>query len=152
MIYTLKIIVIICISIVLFNCNNRPPTKNQRSNNHNLKEKNCITQVIAIDDSIGKIRNHNCETISLSETIRMYTSGIDKVDFTNCPPNFKQAFHSHKEAWTKMTTITNNYPDLRGEMHDLFKILEEGEDKEAFKILLGSIWSTWEDVENSMGN
>lgn len=116
------------------------------------KEKDCITHVIAIDDTIGKARNHNCETISLSETIRIYISEIDKIDFSDCPSNFKQAFDSHKEAWSKMITITDKYPDLRGEMHDLFKVLEGGENKKEFKILLDSIWSTWGEVEKAMGS
>jgi hypothetical protein len=110
-------------------------------------EKTCIEKVITLDEKLGKNRNHSCETISLSRAIRNYTTEIDKIDFSNCPENFSKAFKEHKNAWLKILKITDKYSELRGEMHQLFKLLEQGEDKEEFKSLLDSIWKTWEDVE-----
>ena len=47
-----------------------------------------------------------------------------------------------------MTMVTDQYPNLRGEMHDLFDIIEKGKDSGAFKTHLKAIWDTWENVEH----
>lgn len=103
-----------------------------------------------MDASLGKIRNHDCETISLSQTILKYTQGVKKINYSNCPKEFVDAFENHRQAWIKMLSVTDKYPDLKGEIHDLFNILEKGNDKETFKPLLKSIWDTWGEVENAM--
>ena len=87
--------------------------------------KNCIKNIIAEDESLGKTRNHNCEKISLSETIRIYANGLEALDFAECPEKFSTAFQSHIKAWKEMIIITDKYPNLRGEMHDLFDEIEE---------------------------
>jgi len=46
--------------------------------------------------------------------------------------------------------ITDRYPDLREEMHDLFKKLETGKDAEVSKPLVKTIWATWAEVEQAM--
>ena len=56
----------------------------------------------------------------------------------------------HMNAWINITEVTDNYPDLRGEMHDIFDIIENGPDSTAFKFLLTEIWTTWEQVEQAM--
>jgi hypothetical protein len=111
----------------------------------------CIERVIAMDDSLGTVRNHACEQISLSETIQQYVQSLEKVDFQNCPSAFTTAFQRHLEAWTQMITVTDHYPDLRGEMHDLFDIIEQGEYQAEFKPRLAAIWDTWSEVERAMG-
>lgn len=113
-------------------------------------DKSCIEKIIAQDEVIGKTRNHACETISLSETIHQYVKGMDSFDYSDCPTDFKEAFEKHKEAWIAMIQVTDNYPDLRGEMHDLFDELEKGADAELFKSLLKNIWDTWGEVEKAM--
>jgi len=143
-----QVVLLLLVVLVTFHCTNKKPNP---KNSTPGDEKNCIEHVIAIDDSIGGLRNHNCEKISLSETIKIYTDGIENISFDYCPRNFSKAFEAHKKAWVAMMEVTDKYPDLRGEMHDLFKILEEGEDKDSFKPLLDKIWSTWADVEKAMG-
>ncbi len=110
-------------------------------------EKECITRIIAADDSLGTIRNHACETGTLSSSIKNYVSGIEKLNFINCPAGFKKAFTTHKKAWIAMLTITDKYPDIRGEMHDLFDQLEKGKDTVAFKKHMKKIWDTWAGIE-----
>ena len=111
------------------------------SNETNIQvdEKNCIEKVILLDDSLGSVRNHVCEKISLTETIEQYISGIDIYDYTNCSESFRTAFKKHIFAWTEMKYITDKHPELRGEMHELFKILEASNESVAFKILLDGI-------------
>lgn len=113
-------------------------------------KKECIDSVIAIDDSLGKIRNHACERVSLSQSIRNYSAAIKKISYKDCPQSFKKAFEKHQQAWDAMVVVTDKYPQLRGEMHVLFKKLEEGNDAELFKPLLKEIWETWEEVEKAI--
>ena len=112
--------------------------------------KECVNYVIANDDSLGTIRNNATKKQSLSETIDDYVYSLDNLSFSNCPPAFIEAFEEHKEAWVNISEVTDNYPDLRGEMHDIFDIIESGQDSSAFKFLLAEIWLTWEQVELAM--
>ncbi|MBK7854771.1 MAG: hypothetical protein IPJ79_07555 [Bacteroidetes bacterium] len=41
--------------------------------------KECMNRVIALDDSLGKIRNHACEKISLSQSIKDYSAGMKNL-------------------------------------------------------------------------
>jgi len=125
-------------------------SENQNSNNYSLPEQNCIEYIIAMDDSLGTVRNHACEIVSLSKSIENYVKSMDKLDFQDCPQNFKEAFYRHKNAWTNMLILSDKYPDLRGEMHDIFDIIEAGEYAETFKPLLKNIWDTWGEVEEAM--
>lgn len=125
----------------------------QCTNTNSVNQSNdqkCIEKVIAEDEKIGKIRNHNCEKRSLSETILIYTKGMENFDFSDCPKTFEIAFEKHKKAWLAMLEVTDKHPDLRGEMHDLFDELEKGEDAELFKSLLKDIWDTWGEIEEEM--
>ncbi len=147
MINSFKFTILLLFGFATFSCS--PKNHKSTITTANI-EKSCIDRVISADNALGSARNHNCEVMSLSETIKLYTDGIDKIDFKDCPADFTKAFDDHKKAWVEMLTITDKYPDLRGEMHDLFKILEEGKDKASFDPLLATIWSTWADVEKSM--
>ena len=113
-------------------------------------DKTCIEKAIAKDAALGKVRNHACEAISLSETIDDYVEGLKAIDFQHCPKDFALAFKAHWEAWEKMGTFVEKYPDMRGEMHDLFDEIEQGEDAGTFKPLLAAIWDTWGEIEESM--
>lgn len=109
----------------------------------------CIARIIAMDDSLGSVRNLSTISISLSETIRNYTDALDELDFSDCPKAFTKAFRSHIAAWRRMGAYLNRYSDLRGEMHALFAQIEDQADgpNAEFSKLHDAIWSTWEDVE-----
>ncbi|MGX7667913.1 hypothetical protein [Flavobacterium pedocola] len=111
--------------------------------------KDCIAQVLSIDDSIGKVRNRECQKISLSQTISHYTKGMESFKTKNCPKDFAAVYRAHTEAWNAMLEITDKYPSMRGEMHVLFKQLEQSTDAVRFKILLADIWSTWGELEKA---
>lgn len=115
------------------------------------EDKNCIKAALAIDDSIGKVRNRECEHISLSRTISNYTANMKAIDLKGCPQNFAEGYGAHRKAWEAVLQITDRYPELRGEMHDLFRQLEKGKDSTAFKQRVTVIWSTWDEVEKASG-
>ena len=109
-----------------------------------------IAAMIAADDSLGTIRNHACVTLSLSQTIRDYADALGNLDFSNCPGDFAQAFDMHRQAWLAIIPVVENYPGMRGEMHDLFSQLEVSADSAIFRIRLAAIWDTWGAVEAAM--
>ncbi|MBK7938656.1 MAG: hypothetical protein IPJ82_16920 [Lewinellaceae bacterium] len=114
------------------------------------KPNDCMARVIVLDDSLGKARNRACQTVSLSETIRQYADGMEKISYRGCPSDFTEAFRKHREAWLALIPVTDQYPGLRGEMHVLFKQLESGEHAERFKPLVETVWDTWAEVEAAM--
>ena len=115
-----------------------------------LSAQECIESVIALDDSLGSVRNYATVNQSLSLTIDEYVNALKDIDFSNCPTDFTKAFDSHIEAWKNAKIITDKYLNIRGEMHDLFTIIENDQDSTEFKQLVAEIWSTWGDVENSI--
>ena len=136
----------------IHNCNSSSPNNNQNEEStipDSLLIAQCIKNVFSIDDSLGSVRNHACETIALSQTISNYTSALKKLNFKDCPEEFKKAFKDHWIAWDDMIPVVNNYPDLRGEMHDLFDQIEIGADSSAFNIKLKAIWDTWAIIEQN---
>ncbi len=139
-----KIIILVC-SITIIACQNK-----SKSNNTKTTPSTCIQQVIAIDDSLGNIRNHACEKISLSQTIKNYSNALSKIDFSGCPTDFSESFHNHIRAWDDIIDVTNNHAHLRGEMHDLFDQIKESKDSTLFNSKVKSIWDTWADIEKNM--
>ena len=111
---------------------------------------NCTMKVFEADAALGKLRNKQSKTRSLSETIDEYVAGMKAIDLEECPEPFKEAFRSHIVAWDQMTQVTDHYPELRGEMHELFEQLKESEHAAEFKRLYAEIWDTWEAVEAAM--
>ena len=146
--------------ILLFTCDNSKSDQGEAGNKDStatsepVEEKRdaveCMQFIIAADDSLGSIRNHACEEIPLSQTINDYVAGLGSLDYGGCPEDFRQAFHNHLTAWGEMETFTEQFSDLRGEMHDVFDEIEAGEEKDTFKPLLDAIWSTWAEVETAM--
>lgn len=111
-----------------------------------------MDKIFKQDDELGKSRNHYCKTHTLSETVLQYTHALEQLDFTDCPENFTKAFQNHRKAWLAILPITNKNETLRGEMHQLFKEIENGADGETFKKLVAEIWRTWDEVEKARKN
>jgi len=145
--------IILLIVLSAAGCKNSPGNKEaDRSIPDSVSEKACIDMVIRVDDSLGKIRNHACETATLSQAITGYAAGISKIDFEECTAAFKTAFEKHRQAWIDFRELSDKYPDLRAEMHDLFDQLEKSKDSLLFKKLSKQIWDTWGDIEKVMKN
>lgn len=145
-----KLLILIIYAINLNYCKSTTGENSAKNDGAVSTELLCIEQIMASDDSLGRIRNHACERISLSETIASYVNSLEALDYTDCPEEFAESFERHIDAWKSVARITDNYSGLRGEMHDLFKEIEEGNDGEVFKKLVKSIWDTWSDVEQSI--
>ncbi|MFN0216717.1 MAG: hypothetical protein ACKVT2_20865 [Saprospiraceae bacterium] len=105
-------------------------------------EKDCMDRIIALDDSLGRLRNHACEKVSISQSIQDYTDGLAKIDFQYCPKIFAAGFEKHRMAWLALLPVTNKYLELRGEMHVVFKQIEAGTDGDQFKLLVKTVWDT----------
>lgn len=114
-----------------------------------ITKKECINNILKLDDSLGKLRNIECKQVPLSQSITNYITALNNLDYTSCPKTFSNAFKQHTKAWDKMIEVTNKYATLRGEMHDLFNQIETSKDSTQFKILLKDIWDTWENIEKT---
>ncbi|MEQ1745605.1 MAG: nuclear transport factor 2 family protein [Saprospiraceae bacterium] len=110
----------------------------------------CMGDALVLDDSLGRVRNRACEATSLSQTIRQYAAAIGQIG-AGCPEAFAAGFKKHAAAWMALLPVTDRYPDLRGEMHGLFKQLESGKHGEAFKPLVKAVWDTWAEIEAAAG-
>jgi hypothetical protein len=110
---------------------------------------NCIFAVIDADAKAGKIRNHSCEQKPLSQTIVDYVGAIRNFNYEGCPDEFKRAMLLHADAWNDLLPVARQFPDKRGEMHDLFTELKSGPGGEEFSLLVDEVWATWADVEKA---
>ncbi|MEW4923675.1 hypothetical protein [Algibacter sp. 2305UL17-15] len=137
--------------LIVTSCH-RGPEKSIVQYRTNPSKLECINFILSQDDSLGRIRNHACKSISLSNTIDQYVASINNLDFKNCPKDFFHAFENHMNAWTGMKQVTDNFPDLRGEMHDLFDTIAKSKYKQTFDPLLKDIWDTWELVEAAVND
>ncbi|MBT8308689.1 MAG: hypothetical protein KJN85_17255 [Maribacter sp.] len=110
----------------------------------------CVQMVFEKDSILGEIRNHSPEKISLSESIDNYTHELESMDFTHCPEKFRSSFNAHIKAWQQLRSVTDKYPSMRGELHDIFARLKKSGDSTEFKALVQKVWDTWDLVkENS---
>ncbi len=132
------------ISILILSC------KNQSRQDSNSRELNCIEAIIQKDNGLGQTRNLACKRQSLSKTIQEYISALEKLDFQDCPDDFTTAFQLHLKAWEAILPLTDEHPEMRGEMHQLFNILGDRENGEVFKAKVNDIWTTWSEVEKAM--
>ncbi|MTB50701.1 hypothetical protein [Lewinella sp. W8] len=107
----------------------------------------CTARILERDAELGKIRNHATEQTALSKVITDYADGLAALDFSECPEAFTRGFAAHIAAWRATTSVTDRYPELRGEMHDVFAIIEHGKDSTEFKALVTDVWATWAEVE-----
>ena len=109
----------------------------------------CIAGVIAADEVAGKTRNHACEQQSLSQTIVDYEWAIRNFDYGDCPEEFKRAMLLHADAWKELLPVVQQFPNMRGEMHDLFPQLKSGPGGDEFSKLVDEVWATWAEVEKA---
>ncbi|MEO1258636.1 MAG: hypothetical protein AAFZ15_07555 [Bacteroidota bacterium] len=110
-------------------------------------ELTCMQSVLKKDGKWGSARNHMCEKISLSETIQVYVDSLTQLNYSGCPEKFATAFRAHIKSWREMIPVTDAFPGLRGEMHDVFKEIENSDNASEFKNKLNRVWDTWYVVE-----
>ncbi|MCB0852802.1 MAG: hypothetical protein KDD63_11290 [Bacteroidetes bacterium] len=135
------------LAIIIFSaCSDRTEKKSTSED----EGKTCIEKIMEADAEAGQIRNHACETQSLSAAIHTYVKTLKELDFGDCPPVFDKAFNKHIADWEAIVEISDKYPDLRGEMHDLFMELEQSPDQEEFKKRVDKMWASWKEVEQQI--
>lgn len=136
---------------VLFSCKDTRASDSASSSEEPYAE--AIRAVFAEDDKAAAIRNHACEDTTLAETVRQYVAAIDAMDFSRCPADFTSAFKSHRDAWANTIPFFHSFDTLRGEMHELFAVIENmspGQKVELVKISR-PIGDTWVEVEKLAG-
>jgi hypothetical protein len=84
----------------------------------------------------------------LTTSIREYVAAIDGLDFSSCPESFTEAFRRHRDAWNDSLPFFERFPEMRGEMHDLFDELRDDEGTQLqLEAIDKQIWDTWGEVE-----
>lgn len=113
------------------------------------READAVRSVLAQDDSLGTARNHAPETMPLTQSIRDYVAGLEAIDFSGCPEDFTTAFARHRAAWERSVDFFASFDELRGEMHDLFEQIRQGDadTRTRLESVEEDIWGTWAEVE-----
>ena len=132
--------------LALYSCNQDKQASAQTELNN--KSTDCIRYILSQDDSLGKIRNEASFIMPLSASIHNYTSDLQALNYKLCPTDFTIAFNNHIKAWQEMIPTVDPYSEMRGEMHYLFKEIENL-DPDQFNLALENIWDTWDVVEKS---
>ena len=141
--------IILFLSLLLVGCNYSNKKENNLSNISQEKRSLCVQKIFEKDSIFGGVRNHASEKKSLTETIENYSENLKSLDFTNCPENFESAFQRHVDAWLDFRKLSDKYPLLRGELHEVFAVIEKSKDSIEFKSRLDKIMKTWNEVEKS---
>ncbi|MCA0153757.1 hypothetical protein [Winogradskyella vincentii] len=141
--------VILILTLLLLGCNGADKKDHSSASNMEQKKINCVKYIFEKDSIFGNIRNHASEKASLSDAINNYAKNLKSLDFSNCPEDFELAFHKHIEAWLDFRKVSDKYPSLRGELHDIFSTIEKSRDSIEFKSRLNDILETWHSVEQS---
>ena len=146
----MKMILYILVISSMIGCKDHVTEQNDADMSVEIGQIRCVERIFEKDSILGSIRNHASENVSLSQTINDYTEALESLDYTNCPDKFVSSFHDHIDAWKKVTKVTDDYPLLRGELHDIFEELEKSKDSTEFKSLVKQVWDTWYLVEASV--
>ncbi len=141
--------IILFVSLLIIGCNNSNKKEANSISDTQGKSINCVKKVFEKDSILGGIRNHASEKISLTETINNYSKSVKSLDYSDCPEAFELAFNNHIDAWLAFRKLSDKYPLLRGELHDVFSIIEKGKDSIEFRSRLNQILETWKVVEES---
>lgn len=139
--------IIFVLSLLFLGCNGANKKKSSSFSNSERKKTNCVKRIFEKDSIFGDIRNHASEKISLSEAITNYSKNLKSLDFSHCPEEFESAFNKHIDAWLDFRKVSDKHAVLRGELHDIFTVIEKSEDSTEFKSKLNQILETWKIVE-----
>ncbi|MGH1387195.1 hypothetical protein [Kordia sp.] len=135
------------ISLILLGCNGTP--KKENTSIATVNPKDCIKQIFEKDSVFGHIRNYDSEKASVTEAINNYVKNAKTLDFSNCPEGFETAFKKHVDAWLNFRKVSDKHPTLRGELHEIFAMIEKTEDSIVFKSSLKQIFDTWTVVKEA---
>ena len=128
--------------LVLAACASSIPSKSSRA-------AAAIRAVLEEDTRLGGVRNHAPESMPLAEAVGAYVRSLDAIDFGECPADFTAAFERHRDAWQESIPYLEEYPELRGEIHDLFDEIRavSADARMRIESIEKGIWDTWAEVE-----
>lgn len=108
-----------------------------------------MARVLEEDAQLGATRNHASETGPIAEAIRRYVAGLDALDVSDCPEAFVHALGRHRSAWEQSVAFFEQFPELRGELHDVFEMIRTRDEASSagLEAAEAGIWSTWAEVE-----
>ncbi len=141
--------IILFLTLLLLGCISSSKKENTSHSIMEEKSINCVKQIFKKDSIFGDLRNHDSERVSLSEAINNYSNNLKSLDYSYCPDEFELAFQKHAEAWLDFRKVSDKYPLLRGELHDIFSKIEKSKDSTEFKSSLKQILETWKLVEKN---
>ena len=120
-------------------------------NPYRIRHDLAIAAILEQDAELAAKRDRATEKQSAARTAAEYVQAMRKLDYSKTPPEFREAFEKHINAWDKSITFLEQHDDVRGEMHELFdKIREKSRnDKMKLESHVAQIFATWEDVEAS---
>ncbi len=130
--------------IFLLGCKTDSHNENIITNHLEYSSKECIDRIMEQDSILGEIRNNAPKSISLSESISDYTNNSKALNFAHCPEEFKTSYEKHIEAWQDFIKVTDQYASLRGELHEIFAMIEKSKDSVEYKHHLNQIIASWE--------
>jgi hypothetical protein len=118
-----------------------------------------ITRVLQADQALGRQRDDSIPKDAPPSVIALcvehYCDGLENLDMSDCPADFRVAYHEHMRAWREMDAAIKQLPDsfadglwegfvngLQGESDG-----GAGRMREDLKNASSSIESTWSVVE-----
>jgi len=127
--------------IACFGCNNTANPKQAGS-------ASCWTRVYETDSILSIKRNEDCKRMPLAAAIGHYLDEAKKITYEDCSLSFKESFLAHLQAWEKLKPIADKYPLLRGELHEVFGLIQRTSDSALFNQYVNDIHETWKHVES----
>ncbi|NND44119.1 MAG: hypothetical protein HKN58_02260 [Xanthomonadales bacterium] len=111
-----------------------------------------IESVLEQDSRLGAERNEATRHMPIARVIEQYVAGLDALDLASCPEDFMLAMRRHRDAWQASVKFFEAYPELRGEMHEVFeRIRAQGAAaRSGLEGAEAAIWGTWAEVENAV--
>lgn len=104
-----------------------------------------IDRILEVEVELGAERNNSSHKDPVHKSVERYISQLESIDLSATPTGFDTAFHKHIAAWKNALPLLKQYSKLRGDMHDVFKLIHQKTD--ALKPIEQSIWTTWYSIE-----
>jgi len=110
-----------------------------------------ITRILEIDSVLAKQRDNLPKSHPITVAVESYVLGLKELDFTDCPAEFSEPFHRHRDAWSDSVEFFAQHGQLRGEMHEAInKIRQIGPEVAAeLDSKLLPVMKTWQEVEKA---
>jgi hypothetical protein len=125
------------------------------------KTKQNITRVLKADETLAKQRDsavpHDAPPSVIALCIEHYCDGLENVDMSDCPADFRVAYREHMRAWRQMDAAIKELPDsfmggfLEGFVNSLEGELDGGASRIRgdLKNASSNVEGTWSCVEQT---